>query len=105
MRHSSKIRYVNLTGAGDQQGGFVGRVIALLVGCIAFAVAVVVGAVFLAGLLGLLVISGAIFMLRIWWLRRQMDKVAKATGDIEGQFTVIREQDSDTLINRDDGRF
>ena len=104
MRHSSRIRYVNLTGDGQQQGGFVGRVIALLIGCAAFVLSVVVGAVFLAGLLGFLVIGGTVFMLRVWWLRRQMDNVAKATGDIEGQYTVIREQDSSTFLNGDDGR-
>jgi len=104
MRHSSKIRYVNLTGDGQLQGGFVGRVIALLVGCVAFAVSVVVGAVFLAGLLGFLVIGGTVFMLRVWWLRRQMDKMAKASGDIEGQYTVIREKDSSAFLNGDDDR-
>jgi hypothetical protein len=104
MRHSSKLRYVNLAGGGQQQGGFLGRVIALLIGCVAFAVSVVVGAVFLAGLLGFLVIGGTVFMLRVWWLRRQMDKGSRAPGDIEGQYTVIREQDSGTFLNGDDGR-
>jgi hypothetical protein len=104
MRHSSKIRYVNLTGGLQQQGGFVGRVIALLVGCVAFAISVVVGAVFLAGLLGFVVIGGTVFMVRVWWLRRQMDKMATSSGDIEGQYTVIREKDSSTFLNGDDDR-
>ena len=104
MLHSSKIRYVNLAGGGQQPGGFFGRVIALLIGCAAFVLSVVVGAVFLAGLLGFLVIGGTVFMLRVWWLRRQMDKMATASGDIEGQYTVIREQDSSTFLNGDDDR-
>ena len=104
MLHSSKIRYVNWAGGGQQSGGFVGRVIALLIGCAAFVLSVVVGAVFLAGLLGFLVIGGTVFMLRVWWLRRQMEKMAKDTGDIEGQYTVIHEEDSSTFINGDDSR-
>jgi hypothetical protein len=44
-------------------------------------------------------------MVRVWWLRRQMDKMAKASGDIEGQYTVIREKDSSsTFLNGDDDR-
>ena len=104
MTDFSKDRNDDFRGGGQQTGGLVGRIIALLVGCLVFSAAVVVGAVFLAGLVGLLVIGGLVFTLRVWWIRRQMDKMAKSSGDIEGQYTVIRDEDSRTYLDGDDLR-
>jgi len=104
MNPSSKIRYINSGGSQPETGGIVGRVVALFVGCLAFLASVLVGAVFLAGLLGMLIIGGAIFMLRVWWLRRQLASMANTTGDLEGQYTVIVEEDSRTYRNEDDPR-
>lgn len=101
MSHSSKIRYVTFAGGGQQPGGLVARIIALLVGCLAFVAAVLVGAIFLAGLVGMLVIGGMVVTLRVWWLRRQMEKMAQTSGDIEGQYTVIREEGSQVYRNED----
>ena len=69
-----------------------------------FIAAVFVGAVFLAGLIGMLVISGIVFTVRVWWLRRKMGEMAKTSGDIEGQYTVIREEDIRTYLDEDDRR-
>lgn len=104
MNDSSKRSYEYFSGGGQQPGGFIARLIALLIGCLLFVAAVFVGAVFLAGLVGMLVIGGIVFTLRVWWLRRKMAEMAQSTGDIEGQYTVIREEGSRTYIDEDDRR-
>lgn len=104
MNDSSEIRHVTFAAGGQQPAGVFSRLIALLIGCIAFIAAVLVGAVFLAGLFGMLVIGGTVIMLRVWWLRRQMDKVAEASRDLEGQYTVIREEGSQTYRSEDTPR-
>ena len=104
MNDSSKISYEYFSAGGQQPGSFIGRIIALFLGCLVFVAAVLVGAVFLAGLVGVLVIAGIVVTLRVWWLRRQMEKMAKSSGDIEGQYTVIREEDIRTYHDEDNRR-
>jgi len=104
MNDSSKRSHEYFSMGGQQPGGFVARIIALIIGCLVFIAAVFVGAVFLAGLIGMLVIGGIVVTLRVWWLRRKMGEMAKSSGDIEGQYTVIREEDIRTYIDEDDRR-
>ena len=98
MRRSSQIRYVSLgSGSGlnavRQPGSLLGRIVALLVGGILFGLAVFLGAIFIAGMVGLILIASIIFMLRIWWLKRKMERDAREYGDLDAEYTVVRESD------------
>jgi predicted lipid-binding transport protein (Tim44 family) len=99
MRRSSQIRYVSLGsnsgGANGPQppGGLFGRIIALIVGAVLFGVAVFLGAIFLAGFVGLLLIGSVIFILRIWWIKRKMERYARENSDLDAEYTVIQESD------------
>jgi hypothetical protein len=103
MRRSSQIRYVSFDPGSRQPGGLIGRIIGLVIGCVAFVAAVFVGAVFLAGLVGMVLIGWLVFMLRVWWLGRQLDRTARASGDLEGQYTIVQEENH-TIIREDDRR-
>ena len=78
-----------------------GRIAGLVIGVAAFVAAVIVGAVFLAALVGLILFGWIIFMVRLWWLRRQLAKGAAAHADLEGQYTVIKEETL-TRVSEDD---
>jgi hypothetical protein len=101
MRQSSQLRYTTVDPQSPQPGGLIGRIVALVIGCAAFVAAVVVGAIFLAGLVGLILIGWLVFMLRVWWLQRQFDRNAGPSSDLEGQYTVIQEE-THTIIREDD---
>jgi predicted lipid-binding transport protein (Tim44 family) len=99
MQRSSKIRYVSLGSNGggpdgpQPPGGLFGRIIAVIIGAVLFGIAVFLGAIFLAGFVGLLIIGSVIFMLRIWWIKRKMERYSKENGDLDAEYTVIRESD------------
>jgi len=101
MRRSSQIRYVSLgsqgpgTGpnGGRPPGGLLGQIVALVVGAAVFAVAIFLGAIFLAGLVGLVLIVGTVFMLRLWWIKRQMERFARENGDLNAEYTVVEESE------------
>jgi hypothetical protein len=78
--------------AGEPPGGLAGRIIAFVVGVLVLAVAVFVGAIFIAGLAGLLLIGGVLFALRLWWLKRKMQRYAKEHGDLRAEYTVVQEE-------------
>lgn len=65
------------------------RIVALFFGVLVFGAAVFVGAVFIAGLIGLILIGSLIFMLRVWWLKRQMEKYEQTHGDLEAEYTIL----------------
>ena len=98
MRRSSQIRYVSLGSNRGQDGspppgGLLGRIAALIIGAILFGIAVFLGAIFLAGFVGLVLIGSVIFMLRIWWIKRKMERYARDNGDLDAEYTVVRERD------------
>jgi hypothetical protein len=96
MRRSSQIRYISLGSRpanGQSSGGLLGRIAALLIGAVFFGVTVFLGAIFLAGIVGLVLIGGTIFMCRVWWLRRKMERYASKNADLDAEYTVIRESD------------
>ena len=100
MRRSSEFRYINL-GPGTRQVGLFGRIAGLVIGAAALVAAVILGAVFLAAIVGLILFGWIIFMGRLWWLRRQLAKEAATHGDLEGQYTVIKEE-TITRVSEDD---
>jgi hypothetical protein len=96
MRRSSQIRYISLGNgpAGAQSsGGLLSRIATLLIGAVFFGVAVFLGAIFLAGIVGLVLIGGTIFMCRVWWLRRKMERYASENADLDAEYTVVKESD------------
>jgi len=93
MRRSSKIRYVSYDQAGQPGPGLISRILALLVGAVVFGIAVFVGAIFLAGFVGLVLIGSLVFMARVWWLRRQMEQHQQQHGDLDAEYTVIQDDE------------
>ena len=98
MRRSSQIRYVSLgSGLGPDNnrppGNLLARIVALIVGVVLFGVAIFLGAIFIAGMVGLLIIGTAVFMLRMWWIKRKFERYAKENGDLDAEYTVVRESD------------
>ncbi len=73
-------------------GSLIGRIVAFAVGAGVLAISVFVGAVFLAAIVGLVLILGLVFTVRVWWLRRKMERYAAEHGDIEGEYTVVRKE-------------
>lgn len=65
----------------------------MLVGGILFGLAVFLGAIFIAGMVGLIVMASTIFMLRIWWIKRKIERDAREYGDLDAEYTVVRESD------------
>ena len=74
----------------------------LVVGAVVTVGAILLGAVVLAFILGIAVIAGLIFYIRLWWLRRQLQRRRSRpqgrggggpTGDIvEVEYTVVEER-------------
>ena len=94
MRRSSHIRYVSLgPGSGKEPVGLLGQIVALVAGAVLFGLAVFLGAIFLAGIVGLVLIGGTILMLRVWWIKRKMERYARENGDLEAEYTVVRDGD------------
>ena len=92
MRKSSQPGYI--WGNATQRQGLLGRVLAFVIGLGVLAVSIFVGAVFLAALIGLLLIGGLTVMMRIWWVKRRMAQYRREHGDIEGVYQVVeRDQD------------
>ncbi len=73
----------------DGGGSVLGRIVALVVGVGAFVLSLIVGAVFLAVVVGFMLLVALIVGVRIWWLRRKMERHAREHGDIEAEYTVI----------------
>lgn len=76
----------------------------LLLGGLLLIGAVLMGAVILAVALGFLLVFGAVFWLRVWWLRRKMMRAGRAGGTrsaqpgrtsgrvIEVEYSVVEEK-------------
>jgi predicted lipid-binding transport protein (Tim44 family) len=95
MRKTSQIRFssTGASGASGQPGVFT-RVVGLLVGITVFGLAVFLGAVFIAGFIGLVLIGSLVFTARLWWMRRKMEQYQRDHGDLDAQYTVVRNDTS-----------
>jgi thiol:disulfide interchange protein len=69
----------------------IARVIATLFGLVILAVSIFLGAIFIAGIIGMALIGGIVIVARAWFLRRKMQAYARDHGDLEAEYTVIRE--------------
>jgi predicted lipid-binding transport protein (Tim44 family) len=90
MSRSSQYRY-NFS-MKSAPGGFLGRVVTFIIGMAMLALAVFLGAVFLAALVGIVLIAAIIIAVRVWWLKRKMERHTREHGDISAEYTVVEEQ-------------
>ena len=90
MSRFSQFRYSS--GPNSGPGGLLARVVGFVVGVIVLGLAVFVGAVFLAGLVGFALIGAALFLLRVWWLKRKMERYEREHGDLDGEYTVVEDE-------------
>jgi ABC-type bacteriocin/lantibiotic exporter with double-glycine peptidase domain len=89
MRDS--LQFGDRRGVGAFAQSFLGRLVAAIVGLAVLGVALFLGAIFLAVVIGLVLLVGIIFSIRIWWLKRQMEKRAREHGDLEAEYVEIHE--------------
>lgn len=93
MTRFSQKHYNSIGGPGARgPGGLLGRIFAFVTGLVVLIASLFVGAVFIAALVGFALIVGAVLALRVWWIRRQMEKQMRETGDLEAEYTVITEE-------------
>lgn len=73
------------------------QLVGVVLGVVFLGVAVVLGAVVLAVLLGLLLLVAVVFYVRLWWLRRRAAAAPPGRGDqvIETEYTVVRTSERD----------
>ncbi|MEJ2139833.1 MAG: hypothetical protein P8Y61_10365 [Gammaproteobacteria bacterium] len=93
MRRSYQNRYISYNSNTGQGPGLIARIVAFALGIVVFGAAVFVGAVFIAGLVGLILIGAVVIMIRVWWLRRQMERYAREHGDLSAEYTVIKDDE------------
>jgi predicted lipid-binding transport protein (Tim44 family) len=70
---------------------FLGRLVATVVGIGMFGVAIFLGAIFLAVVVGLALIAGLIISARVWWLKRKMQRYARDHGDLNAEYVEVTE--------------
>jgi hypothetical protein len=92
MRRSTQTRYISFgPGSNGSGGGLLTRIVAFIVGAIVLAAAIFLGAIFIAGIVGLILIGSLVAMARLWWLRRQTERYEETHGDINAEYTVVDE--------------
>ena len=94
MNQSSQNRYkFNYNfGPNNAPRSLLGRIVAVIIGAAILAVSIFVGAIFLAGLIGIVLIIGIVVMVRIWWLKKKMERYAREHGDLSTEYTVVEER-------------
>lgn len=91
-------------GAGKPPNPFV-QLLGFVAALVAFAIAVLIGGIFLAGLVGFVLLAVLVIYVRVWWLRRQLSAAGRAgpgnagtppEGEIvDGEYRVIDIADPD----------
>ena len=71
-------------------GSLLGRIFAVIFGVGALVLSLVVGAVFIAAVVGFMLLIGLVVAVRLWWIRRKMERHAREHGDLEAEYTVIQ---------------
>lgn len=95
MQHQTKyIVYQGKTGP-------VGRIMAAIVGIVLAAVSLVLGFFFFLTVLGIALIAGLFFWIKLRPVRKQMQEAAAARPEtIEGEFRVVSETDREGPRNQ-----
>ncbi len=90
MRRFSEKYYSQLNSSQSAgPGSLLARIFAVVVGIGALVLSLVVGAVFIAAIVGFMLIVGLVIAVRVWWLKRKMQHQAREHGDLQGEYTVI----------------
>lgn len=77
------------------------QIAGLIVGAVVTVGAILVGAVVLSFAIGFAVLAGLVLLVRVWWLRRRMERAAgpgsrRPTGEIAGvEYTIVKERTVD----------
>ena len=74
--------------------GLLAQLTGLVVGLVAMAVAVFLGALFIAAVVGFALILGLIVYLRAWWVSRQLKSRPGDSSYIEAEYEVIETRES-----------
>lgn len=82
-----KVRYISVE---QRPRSLLAQVLGVIVGVAVLVVSVVLGAFAIAALVGLVLILALVFIIRVWWFRRQMEKMAREQGDLEADYTIVR---------------
>ena len=85
-------KHYSLPPNNSGPGGLLGRIVAFIIGVGVLIVSLFVGAVFMAALVGFVLVIGSILAVRVWWLKRRMQQQAREHGDIEAEYTVVTEE-------------
>ena len=91
MQRSSQHGYISGRSAASQS--ILGRAVAFIVGLGVLGVSIFVGALFLAAVIGFVLITGLVVMARVWWVKRKMQQYQREHGDIEGEYRVVEHDD------------
>ena len=91
MTDSSQFSYSNRV-AGLPGGSLLGRLAAMILGIGALGIAIFLGAIFLAVVVGLVLVVGTILSIRVWWLKRKMQQYMREHGDLEAEYVEVHER-------------
>lgn len=72
-------------------GGLLSRLVTMVVGIGVLGVAIFLGAIFLAVVVGLIMITVVVVSLRVWWLKRKMQRYERDHGDLNAEYVEVRE--------------
>jgi MFS superfamily sulfate permease-like transporter len=72
-------------------GGLLSRLVAMIVGIGVLGVAIFLGAIFLAVVVGFILIAVVVVLLRVWWLKRKMQRYERDHGDLSAEYVEVRE--------------
>ena len=90
MRRFSEKYYHQLNSPQSAgPGGLLARIIAVVAGIGALVLSLLVGAVFIAAVVGFMLIVGLVIAIRVWWIKRKFQRHAQEHGDLQGEYTVI----------------
>ena len=91
MTRSSQNDYKKALNAGS--GSLLGRIFAFVIGIGVLAVSIFLGAIFMAAALGFILIIAIVIAIRVWWLRRKMERYERENGDLTAEYTVVQERE------------
>ncbi len=80
---------------GPRRPGPIAQLLGFIVGLGMLVLSVFLGTFLLAALLGLALVLGLVFYLRLWWLGRQMRRDGVDEEIIETEYTVIDTRERD----------
>jgi len=84
------MRQIRYTTVEQRPRGLLAQILGVIVGVAVLVTSVILGAFAIAALVGFVLILALVFIARMWWFRRQMEKMAREQGDLDADYTVVR---------------